>query len=161
MALAIGMIILLLAGVLILLHTASGAEGGDIEVSGFVEWPPLQFPLRAWLPLVQGVGAPCPTPTATPTPDLTAIEAKVAEMINNRRRMEGLGDLAIVPGLIGASRVHSQDMATNSFFGHTGSDGSTPPVRMQRPDCLTVTTGIHQSPRPYYILLDCVASAHI
>ncbi len=130
-AVAMGLIILLSAGVLTLLQIAPGAEGGEIEISGVVTWQAL-LQRQAWLPLVgQATGAPRLTPTATPLPDLAAIEAEMAEMIN-ARRLEGLGELAVVPELISASRVYSDDMGGNSFFSHTGSDGSTPPVRMQR-----------------------------
>src|SRR5208283_5439927 len=36
------------------------------------------------------------------------------------------------PDLAAAAQAHSQDMATNQFQSHTGSDGSTPDQRMQQ-----------------------------
>jgi hypothetical protein len=40
--------------------------------------------------------------------------------------------LAWNPDLAAAAQAHSQDMATNQFQSHTGSDGSTPDQRMQQ-----------------------------
>src|SRR5271157_2040061 len=40
--------------------------------------------------------------------------------------------LAWDPDLAAAAQAHSQDMATNQFQSHTGSDGSTPDQRMQQ-----------------------------
>lgn len=46
-------------------------------------------------------------------------------MINQERANQGLGPLAAQGQLAAAARIHSQDMACNNFFSHTGSDGST------------------------------------
>ena len=45
-------------------------------------------------------------------------------LINNWRINQGLSPLAIDPRLEAAAQLHSQDMATNSFCGHIGSNGS-------------------------------------
>jgi uncharacterized protein YkwD len=40
--------------------------------------------------------------------------------------------LSLAPALTRAALAHSQDMATHEFFSHTGSDGSTPGLRVTR-----------------------------
>ncbi|MFQ6058698.1 MAG: S8 family serine peptidase, partial [Anaerolineae bacterium] len=64
-----------------------------------------------------------PGPTATPASDF---EHQVVELINQERLGRGLTTLTIDERLMQAARRHSQDMATNNFFSHTGSDGSSP-----------------------------------
>jgi len=50
----------------------------------------------------------------------------VVNLINQERQAQGLAPLQVHNALQTAARGHSQDMACNDFFGHTGSDGSTP-----------------------------------
>jgi uncharacterized protein YkwD len=47
-------------------------------------------------------------------------------LINQERQDRGLGPLSPQGQLATAGRNHSADMACNSFFSHTGSDGSLP-----------------------------------
>jgi len=98
-------------------------------------------PTVAVSPTVTATPAPpSATPTATmalPTPSATAplascavngnatYEAQLLALINQERQAQGLSPLAMEPHLQEAARAHSEDMACNGFFAHTGSDGST------------------------------------
>lgn len=53
-------------------------------------------------------------------------ESSLISLINNERTNRGLGTLSVHSSLTTAARGHSQDMACNNFFSHTGSDGSSP-----------------------------------
>lgn len=53
-------------------------------------------------------------------------------LINNERANVGVAPLSGQSQLGNAARGHSQDMACNGFFSHTGSDGSTFAVRITR-----------------------------
>jgi len=70
-------------------------------------------------------------PPATQTPDgctfsgNTNFENQVVALINQERTDRGLPDLGNNSSLQLAARRHSEDMACNDFFSHTGSDGST------------------------------------
>lgn len=69
-------------------------------------------------------------PTITPTP-VDSWEARVMQLINSERAAEGEPALTMDSRLVQAARRHSQDMADNDFFSHTGSDGSSPFGRIQ------------------------------
>ena len=51
------------------------------------------------------------------------------DLINQERQNQGLSPLGYQFPLAAAARDHSQDMACNGFFSHTGSDGSSPASR--------------------------------
>jgi len=51
-------------------------------------------------------------------------------MVNYQREQAGVPALSSSSALFSAARNHSQDMATNNFFSHTGSNGSSPFDRM-------------------------------
>ena len=51
-------------------------------------------------------------------------------MVNYQRAQAGVPALSASSALFTAARNHSQDMATNNFFSHTGSNGSSPFDRM-------------------------------
>lgn len=53
----------------------------------------------------------------------------VVDAINAYRADNGLPALTVNPTLTAAAQAHSNDMACNSLFVHTGSDGSTPQSR--------------------------------
>jgi uncharacterized protein YkwD len=53
-------------------------------------------------------------------------ELEVVELLNQERAKVGLPRLVIDMRLMESVRRHSTDMATNNFFSHTGSDGSSP-----------------------------------
>lgn len=94
-----------------------------------------------------------PTPTATNTPQPTSksvvsgsggssggsgvcnggdtgIESSVLAYVNGQRAKAGVEALTYSGALTSAARSHSKDMATNNFFSHTGSNGSSPFDRM-------------------------------
>lgn len=77
------------------------------------------------------------TPTQEPTRgDCEAVgnsayENELLQFINDERSQEGLPPLAMQSQLRTAARVHSTDMACNSFVSHTGSDGSRPADRVR------------------------------
>ena len=52
--------------------------------------------------------------------------------INEARRQAGLGEVQLIPSLSTAAKQHTNDMATQKFTGHTGSDGSPPYERLAR-----------------------------
>jgi uncharacterized protein YkwD len=76
-----------------------------------------------------------PTETSTPTSTTapvgcsfsgnTSYENQVVVLINQERTDRGLSELVQKSTLRQAARRHSEDMACNDFFSHTGSDGST------------------------------------
>jgi len=54
------------------------------------------------------------------------VELEIVELLNQERANENLPPLVIDIRLIEAARRHNNDMATNDFVSHTGSDGSSP-----------------------------------
>jgi uncharacterized protein YkwD len=60
----------------------------------------------------------------------TSIESAVLSGVNYQRAQAGVAPLQASSALFSAARGHSQDMATNNFFSHTGSNGSSPFDRM-------------------------------
>lgn len=77
------------------------------------------------------------TPSFTPIPGCSpgygsSLEDQVVGLINQERINNGLPALAVQSQLTAAARGHSQDMACNGFFSHTGSDGSTARDRIAR-----------------------------
>jgi uncharacterized protein YkwD len=77
------------------------------------------FVPAAFLPLIQGVST-----TGDP------IEQRVIDLTNELRAQAGCPPLQHSANLATAARSHSRDMATNDFFDHIGSDGSTPSQRI-------------------------------
>jgi uncharacterized protein YkwD len=79
--------------------------------------------------------------TAPPERDAARIGRLVLALTNQARaharvcgsqRFPGAPPLSLAAALTRAARAHSQDMAVENFFGHTGSDGSTPGERATR-----------------------------
>lgn len=93
---------------------------------------------------------PSPTPTATPTrqaaggsaaaaspslppaPAPGSTEARMLALLNEARTQAGVLPVAWSPELGASTRAHGQDMATNGFLDHDGSDGSGPATRAAR-----------------------------
>lgn len=75
-------------------------------------------------------------PTATPTPGEcvfsgnSSYEDQVIALINQERTDRGLSALTKNSSLTQAARTHSQDMACNDNWSHTGTDGSTLATRI-------------------------------
>lgn len=73
--------------------------------------------------------------TETPSPTLSALSTnsnqlkrfikQVATLTNNFRQANGLRPLKLNPKLNNAAQRHSQNMALQDFFSHTGADGSS------------------------------------
>lgn len=61
---------------------------------------------------------------------LSAYAQQVVELTNNERARAGCPPLRVNLQLVAAAQGHSEDMAFNDFFSHTGSDGSSPWDRM-------------------------------
>ena len=72
-----------------------------------------------------------PEPTATPQPSgcdysgNAGYESQVISLINDKRAYHGLPALSAHSALRAAARGHSQDMACNDHFNHTGTDSSS------------------------------------
>jgi uncharacterized protein YkwD len=62
---------------------------------------------------------------------ITALEDEVTGLTNAERAAAGCGDLRTDERLRTAARGHSQDMAANDYFDHTGLDGRSPFDRMR------------------------------
>lgn len=113
------------------------------------DWSPSQcFTLTGapitYLPIVVKPAVPPPTPTVTPTPGATPpptttpppnptatpdpnqFVQQVVALVNIERAAVGCNPVTIHTQLNQAALGHSQDMALNDFFSHTGSNGSTP-----------------------------------
>ncbi len=84
---------------------------------------------QAYLPLLL-VKRPSPTPTATTQP-IPSPAQQVVDLVNQERAKAGCLPLAVSAQLTAAAQGHSQDMATNDFFSHTGSNGSSPWQRIE------------------------------
>ena len=57
-------------------------------------------------------------------------EQQVLELVNQERAINGLHLIAADPLLTKAARDHSEDMAQNNYFSHTGLNGSAPNQRI-------------------------------
>jgi uncharacterized protein YkwD len=85
---------------------------------------------RVFIPIVITPGGGGESPGRTN--DKEADELELIRLINLARNAEGLGSLQRQTTLGIAAQSHNQDMATNNFVGHTGSDGSSAGVRAER-----------------------------
>jgi len=65
-------------------------------------------------------------------PTADDFEQKVFELTNIERISRGIAPLAWSDSLGQAARLHSEDMSSNGFISHMGSDDSTPTDRMER-----------------------------
>ena len=54
----------------------------------------------------------------------------VVDLINDERVKAGCAPLQVNSKLVAAAQKHSEDMALNDFFSHTGSNGSSPGQRI-------------------------------
>jgi len=79
-------------------------------------------------------GTPSTAPTAS-TCDAAAnagVEAQVVDLVNTERLAQGLAAYSVDSRLTAAARIQAADMACNHFTSHTGSDGSSVRVRVER-----------------------------
>jgi uncharacterized protein YkwD len=72
------------------------------------------------------VGSQATPPGPGSDNNLLAQERELLTLINQQRAQNGLAPLRTSDALCRAARGHSNDMAQNNFFSHTGSDGSSP-----------------------------------
>jgi uncharacterized protein YkwD len=63
------------------------------------------------------------------TPEQRAIAEAVLEIVNAERAAAGCPPVTLNAELTAAAQAHSEDMAVNNFFSHTGSNGSDPNQR--------------------------------
>jgi len=97
--------------------------------------PPTSSPVPATQQSSLTPQQPSPTPqqptqtdtgsTACAATGNPGYETTVLDLINQERQNQGLPAYALSGQLRSAARGHSQDMACNEFFSHTGSDGSS------------------------------------
>ena len=62
----------------------------------------------------------------------TALTAEIVRLTNVARQEQGLSALQASPSLAAAAQKHAEDMASNRFLEHEGSDGSNVGQRVQR-----------------------------
>ena len=60
---------------------------------------------------------------------MATFEERVLELVNQERALNGLDPLTLHPLLAETAEGHSQSMALQDFFSHTGLDGSSPSDR--------------------------------
>lgn len=84
--------------------------------------------VAVYLPFVTAPGATGNSDVNT----LSPLAQQVVDLTNRYRAVAGCAPLRISPQLTIAASIHSQDMVTNNFFSHTGSDGSSPWDRIRR-----------------------------
>ena len=88
----------------------------------------LSRPTDRVLPTTRPTTVPTVRPTTAPQPSdnisITALERDTINLINQRRKAAGVGELAINGALTQAARRHSADMSSHGSCNHTGSDGS-------------------------------------
>ena len=88
-------------------------------------------PSATWVPPATYPPTYTTVPTSTSPPagcspaGNNSYENQVINLINQERTSRGLSELSLNSSLRQAARRHSQDMACNDFFSHTGSDGSS------------------------------------
>ncbi|GAB4424660.1 MAG: hypothetical protein OHK0015_03770 [Chloroflexi bacterium OHK40] len=79
-------------------------------------------PSVIYLPLLTGGQTP-------PSDEPSAVAAEILALVNAERAAAGCGPLTLDTRLTAAAQSHSEDMATNNFFDHVGSNGSSPGAR--------------------------------
>jgi secreted trypsin-like serine protease len=91
--------------------------------------PPPQLDNQLYLPLVVKPSADAPPPPPPPPP--SSFAEQVVTLVNVERAAAACGPLTMHPQLNQAALAHSEDMALNDFFDHTGSNGSSVTDRME------------------------------
>ncbi|WP_344879525.1 CAP domain-containing protein [Allokutzneria multivorans] len=72
------------------------------------------------------------TANAQVDPDPAVETLRVLELTNGHRAEAGCPALTPNPQLVASAQAHSDDMAAQNYFSHTGKDGSNPGERMAR-----------------------------
>ncbi|KAL4099852.1 hypothetical protein PRIC1_007651 [Phytophthora ramorum] len=68
-------------------------------------------------------------------------QTQMLELVNEQRAANGLTSLCLNSKLLSSALRHSQDMATNDFMAHNGSDGSTMEERITEAGFIWTTVG--------------------
>jgi len=102
----------------------SGVAAAPIAIDGPVSTASLARAVRVNPP------AP-PVPPAPPAPP-TSILLEMLDRVNAERSARGLAPFTYDDRLVLAAQRHSDDQASHGWTSHTGSDGSTLPVRIDR-----------------------------
>lgn len=108
--------LLLAATVAVLLHTGSANAQTP---------PPAAYTIS--LPLIISTSS-----AIQESQPRASLAQQVIDLVNQERAQAGCPALTVDPALVAAAEAHTQDMANNDFFSHTGSDGSKPWDRMER-----------------------------
>lgn len=95
--------------------------------------------------LMSALLQPAPTPS---------VQEQIVYLTNLERRKEGMVPLKIAEGLMKGAQSHAEDMAANSYFSHTGRDGSRFNVRCER-------AGYKGSPRGENIAMGASEPSHL
>jgi uncharacterized protein YkwD len=74
---------------------------------------------------------PPPAPQAAPAP-ATTVSQEILALVNAERSRRGLGPMVLDSRLQRTAQAHSEDQANRQTMSHTGGDGSTLRVRMDR-----------------------------
>ncbi|WP_432187874.1 CAP domain-containing protein [Streptomyces sp. Tue6028] len=83
------------------------------------------------LPAAAGASA-APAAPAGPNVVLQANANEILALENAEREKAGCSALSMNSQLTAAAQAHSEDMAKNNFFSHTGSDGSSISQRVEK-----------------------------
>ncbi|WP_345043079.1 CAP domain-containing protein [Streptomyces sannanensis] len=90
-------------------------------------------------PLLLFTGAAAASAATMTTPVVTTPNAvqqvsagEILSLINAEREKAGCSALTVNPQLTQAAQAHADDMEKNNLTGHTGSDGSDVPARIDR-----------------------------
>lgn len=92
--------------------------------------PPPTDPSTTLPPETAATTAPTTAPPA-PSGGDGAIQQEVLNLTNAERAANGCGPVVLDPTLNAVADAHSEDMAANNYFDHTGLDGSAPWDRVQ------------------------------
>jgi uncharacterized protein YkwD len=90
--------------------------------------------LKKTNPIAAAAGQPVaqPVSAAAPAPNGESIEMQMWRTVNAYRAARGIAPLAFDPLVAKAAAIQVNDMVTNNFLEHTGSDGSRPIDRLRR-----------------------------
>ncbi len=96
-------------------------------LKGIFGWTP---PAPAPVPRPKPV--PLPPPAPVPSPDLNTLVLRIIALHNKYRIEKGLFALIADARLMASAQAHATDMRVHHILSHTGSNGSTPFLRMSR-----------------------------
>jgi uncharacterized protein YkwD len=118
-----------LMGILALLGLLVTSQIHAQEPAGTPQDRPIYLPLV--LATLPGTPDPSPTPAPKLPPVNPSLATEVVRLTNLEREKVGCPVLAASDRLNTAAQNHSNDMASNQFFAHTGSNGTSPWQRIK------------------------------